>query len=414
MNTSRFNLNERIPGIAATTGLVEVTIAGNPDILGEPRVAVFNSRQGKIPDSASPWLQNTLELTANLAGNSAALVSSAGMITWEMVTFKAAECGGAVILLLPEIEPALIPGLADNILRDFELDQDRTLMIFPDPEAELELKYKKFPKRDFWVAAIADRLYPVSIRSSGNLARLMELFSIIPGKVEDKFRIDYAKPSGSPFSLAKLMKLAGRAEEEEDDWDYLTHWTRTTINPWPGESKAEFCRSLAEASGGYSHDGYGTLCRILRDKRIFASDKFIKGGFEVVSLTELPPWELSKMIKWRSRLLRWTFEPYGIAVKRDVLEGLGARKVIYGHDYQYRFLQGEDRAYFQSAGRDGNDWREEKEWRFPEDIDLKLFSPDDVKVIVHTFDEAEELGEWSPFPVVFWEQFGAEAEEGSE
>ena len=411
MDTSRIDLNVKIPGIAATTGLTEVTLAGNPALLNEPRAAVFNSRQGKTPDSASPWLRTTLGMVDKLAGNGAVLVASAGMVTWEMAAWKAADSGGSLILVIPEIEPELIPGFAENILRDFELDEDRTLLIFPPQEAELEARYRKFPKRDFWIAALADRLYPVSIRSTGNLARLMELFAIIPGKVEDKFRIDYTRPSGSPFNPAALPKLA---EREPGEWEYLTHWTRTSIDPWPGESKAEFCRSIAEAASGYSHDGFAALNRILRDQRIFATDKLIKGGFNVVSLTELAPYELSKAIKWRGRLLRWTFEPYGIAIRKEVLEAMGARKVIYGHDYQYRFLQGDDRAYFQSAGKDGDDWRGEKEWRFIEDINLNTFTPDDVKVIVQTFDEAEELGEWSPFPVTYWEEFGVETEESGE
>lgn len=409
IETKSIMLDEVIPGIGNTTGIHEVIVVGNLELLSEPKAAIFNSRQGKTPDSAAAWLRTTIDLSEELVKNGAALISSLGMVTWELVSWNVSECGGGLILMIPDIDPNIIQGMAGNILEEFKLDSSRVLMIFPDPETEIEKKYRRFPKRDFWIAALADRIYPVSVRSSGNQSRIVELFSIIPGKVVNKFQIDYEKPAGTSFHPAKLPSLR---QEEDMEWDYLTHWTRTSITPWPGESKADYYRALAEAGYGYPHDGFHTLGKILRDMRITGSDKLIRGGFEMVSLTECPPWGMSDLIKWRPSLLRWTFEPYGIAMKREKLEEMGARKVIYGFDYQYRFLQGEDRAFFQATDPEGKNWREEKEWRFPEDIDLKKFAPEDVKIIVQTFEEEEELNEWSPFPVTHWEEFGLTEDEG--
>jgi hypothetical protein len=306
-------------------------------------------------------------------------------------------------LVVPEIESSVIMGMARNIIEDFQLEGSRLLIIFPDLETTPEEKYRRFPKRDFWIAALADRIYPVSVRPSGNLARLVELFSIIPDRVSDKFKVDYVKPAGTGFHPEKLAIFE---PDFTGDWDYLTHWTRTAIDPWPGESKAEYFRSIVEGAGGYTHSGFNTLCRILRDLQIVGSDRLIRGDYRMVSFTESPPWELCKLIKWRPQLLRWTFEPYGIAIKKDKLSALGARKVVYGLDYQYRFLQGDDKAYFQAYDPEGNNWREEREWRYMGNLDLRRFNPEDVKVMVHTFDEAEKLGEWSPFPVVWWEELG--------
>ncbi len=188
-------------------------------------------------------------------------------------------------------------------------------------------------------------------------------------------------------------------------WDALIHWTRKTANPWPGETKADFYAAFDTKENGYPRSGFHTLKRILKQRRLMASKKLIRGNKSVVSLTECLPWELAKLVKWRPGLFRWTFEPYGIALNRSKLESLGARSVIYGEDYQFRFLQEQDIPFFQSCGHDENNWREEKEWRHLGDLDLTLFQPEDAIVFVYTKEEAEELCRESPFQVMCWEDF---------
>ena len=381
----------------------QVTAAGNIELLKEPRAAIFNSRQGKTPDSSSTWLNSTIELTKLLVDHKASVISSLGMTTWELVTWQVSASGGSLILVIPDIDEGGISGMTRSVVEDFELEDTRVLFIFPDREVKPDKHYRRLPKKDFWIASMADRIYPVSVRPDGNHSKIVELFSIVPGRVSDKFMVDYEKPRGSGFHPEELAKLRSGGE---DEWDYLTHWTRTSIEPWPGESKADFYRSFTERSAGFSHDGFNTLCRILRDLTIFGSDKLIRGCFKSVSLTELPVWQIAEQIKWRGGLHRWTFEPYGIAVRRDKLENMGSRKVLYGHDYQYRFCREEDKPYFQAYERDSYDWRSEREWRIPGDLDLRKLGAEEVTVIVKSLEEAEELGEWSPFPVKYWEEFG--------
>lgn len=399
-------LNDYLPGIIATTGLNEITACGNVDILKQPKAAIFNSRQGKTPDSASEWVRTTLNLTEEIVKTGTTIISSIGMVTWELVSWKTAVDDGNLILLITEIDGDIIPGMTDKIVEDFQFDKNKVLFLFPDPETKPDRKYRKFPHKDFWIAAIANRIYPISVRPQGNHSRLIELFSIIPGKVEPKFQIEYAKPSAASFHPSQLPDLKVR---EEFEWEYLTHYTRSSISPYPDESKADFYKSIVEGESGYSHSGYNTLCRILRNMKILGTDKLIRGGFEVISLTECAPSEMKGLMKYRPALQRWTFEPYGIAVRKDVLTD--ARKVIYGFDYQYRFLQGDDRAYFQAVNDDEKSWRAEKEWRIIGNLDLKQFQPEDVIVIVPSFEEAEDLSEWSPFPVKYWDEFGIPEEE---
>jgi len=399
-------LAEYISDIKATTGLGEVTVAGAIELLKEPRGAIFNSRQGKTPDSGAQWLRFTSEVVKLLTEHKAAIISSLGMTTWEVVTYLTGALEGNLIILLPDIEPEAQPKMARSVIEDFALDKAKVLFIFPDRETQPEKNYLKLPKKDFWIASMADRIYPVSVRPGGNHTRILELFNIIPGRVSQKFRIDYEKPTGSGFHPEQLPPLVKR---EEKDWEYLTHWTRTSIEPWLKESKAEFYRSMFDRTTGYSHDGYNTLCRILQDKTIFASDKLIRGGYKTVSLTEAPVWDILQQIHWRSPLQRWTFEPYGIAIRKEKMAEAGVKKVLYGLDYQYRFCLEEDKPYFQAYDLEGYDWRKEREWRYVGDLNLDQFEPEDTFVIVKTFDEAEQLGEWSPFPVKYWEMFNENA-----
>ncbi len=363
----------------------------------------MNSRQGKTPDASAQWLKNTAELVKILVEHKAVVISSLGMTTWEVVTWLVGSEEGSLILIVPDIDPEYVPGFVRGVIEDFQLVNSKLLFIFPDKEAKQSKNYRKLPKKDFWIASLADRIYPISVRNGGNQSRIIELFSVVPGRVSDKFVVEYQKPSSQIFHPDQLPKLKDKGDAE---WEFLTHWTRTAINPWPGETKAEYYRSFFQQSEGYSHSGFNTLCRILRDMTIMGSDKLIRGVIKTVSLTEIPPWQINRLIRWRSPLQRWTFEPYGIAIKKGRLNEEGCRRVIYGWDYQYRFLQEDDRPYFQAIERDGYDWRQEREWRCVGDLDLKKFEPRDVKVIVHTFEEAEQLGEWSPFPVVCWEDFG--------
>lgn len=369
---------------------------------------MLNSRQGKTPVSDAPWLRMTIDLCGKLVESDAAVISSIGMGTWELVTWKVGSLGGNLILVVPDISPEMVGGMSENIIRDFGLSQEKVLMLYPAPEAKPEQKYQKFPKRDFWIAALADRMYPVSIRSNGNLSRIVELYSIVPDRVVEKFRIEYEKTRPALFHPSQLPELS---IAKGTDWEYLTHYTRTSLNPWPGETKAEYYSSLAEVESGYSHDAYNTLKRILLGGKLAASSELIRGGFDVVSLTECSPWEIAGLIKWRKRMLRWTFEPYGIALSKAKLLELGVRIVYYGFDYQYRFLSGGDRAFFQMNDPRGNDWRAEREWRFLGDLDLAHFGPDEAKALVLKPEEAEELNEFSPFPVICWQDIGGRMED---
>ena len=374
------------------------SVIGNPSLLDKSTAAVLNSRHGKFPDAGADWIQKTLHLVQGLVESNAVIISSVGMFTWELVTWKAAACGGELIIVVPDVSQNNAAEVASEIGQEFHLDAEKTLFIFPKDLPDSFESLSNIPKRDAWIAALVKTFYPVAIRPGGNLETVIRTSS----KVNEKSRIPYKKETRrSPFSK---MEIAN-PRDNVLPWDALTHWTRKTTAPWPGETKADFYAAFDAQENGYPRSGFQTLKRILKQRRLMASNKLIRGDESVVSLTECLPWDLAKLVKWRPGLFRWTFEPYGIALNRSKLESLGARSVIYGEDYQFRFLQEQDAPFFQSCGHGENNWREEKEWRHCGDIDLNQFEQEDAIIFVFTKEEAEELRSESPFQVMCWEDF---------
>jgi hypothetical protein len=380
--------------------LGRVHYVGNANLLREPRAAILNSRHGKFPAANSPWIQTTLELCHKLTQEGYVVVSSVGMSTWELVTWKVGACGGKLIIVVTDQERKDAAEIARCITDDFALDFSKTLFLFPDNAPQLQETLEGLPKRDRWIIALTEVIFPVAIRAQGNLARILEiLMDSSARRVETRLAVPYEKTKRRVWHFpAEIIE----ANAPEFQWDYLTHWTRATASLWPGETKAEFYASFEACETGYPRGGLQTLRRILRERRIRASKQLVRGEQEVVSLTACPPWELAKLMKWRPSMFRWTFEPYGIALNRAKLKSLGARAVIYGEDYQYRFLQEGDKPFFQSCGSEKNDWRNEKEWRHVGDLELSQFTSEDAIVLTLTQEEANLLQNESPFPVVSW------------
>jgi hypothetical protein len=87
------------------------------------------------------------------------------------------------------------------------------------------------------------------------------------------------------------------------------------------------------------------------------------------------------MIQWNAALVRWTFEPYGIAISKEALIHAGAAPVIYTHGDEYTRLPPDERYRFQIHEPPDKDWTREKEWRIKGDLLLDRFSRDDLIVV---------------------------------
>jgi hypothetical protein len=170
---------------------------------------------------------------------------------------------------------------------------------------------------------------------------------------------------------------------------YLVHYTRSWPGPWLRQTVAEYCESLLSELPDAGHSAFDTLVRILRQGVIRGSTRLNRGGFSVTCLTECLPSELLSLLEWRRGLIRWRFEPYGLAFRKEAMFKIGARPVIYAVEEAFGDLSPDLKYLFQLQHMDGKQWSSEREWRVRGDIRLIDFDREAFFVIVRTITEAE-------------------------
>lgn len=187
------------------------------------------------------------------------------------------------------------------------------------------------------------------------------------------------------------------------DWTFLTHTTRACPGPWPDESMEDYIDSLLESRFDANHSALGTLCRIVRQKRLIGSEKTIRGGHRVVSFTACPLEHLPRLHRYRRHRVRWDFEPYGLCFNREWLIRRGARPVSYGDEDLWSSLPEQEQPFFQIAtGDSGIDWSEEQEWRIPGDLDLTTVGPEEVFLFVPDSRAAKIISTHTNWGVTLW------------
>lgn len=82
-------------------------------------------------------------------------------------------------------------------------------------------------------------------------------------------------------------------------------------------------------------------------------------------------------MRWRPRYVRFSFEPFGIAVEPKTASASGIRKVIYLESPDPP-PEGIPAYLFQGRGKKG-DWPIEQEYRHPGDFDLTGLSRNEVQ-----------------------------------
>jgi hypothetical protein len=184
--------------------------------------------------------------------------------------------------------------------------------------------------------------------------------------------------------------------------DFLIHWTRARVGPWPNQTEEEYLDDLLFRSDRRLHGEKFALSRILVTKRIFASHRLTRDGHPVVCFSNRRLSELPDLKSFRSHLRRWDFVPFGIAVERQWIEEHGGRPVIYGDEATWQGLPETERPLFQlSRSRSGKiDWTIEQEWRWMGDLRLDQMPLNSVAVFVPTLEDAQAMLELSNWPIV--------------
>jgi len=363
-------------------------LAGPTELLNKSTFTILNSRQSPRIAKSTEWSGKTLEVLRSLDPKENVLVSSLGTTAWDFLSWAGAKMGFPLILVFPGGSALNFKVVRTKAILNLGLDDNKTLGIRPLLLKKYKNKIEKNTLRDHWVFALSQQFVPVSVKPGGNLDKRLAHPSV-NGRVIDKSQsIPYLA------SNPKQKLIVPETICLPDDFNpkqYLIHWTRSCNGPWPDEKSLDyFGRAINEDEG---QSGFNTLKKIVQEKLIRSSSRLIRGGYEVVPFTDRPPSDLLKLVKWRSGLQRWTFEPYGIAVNKNRLEEMGARPVIYGDISKFEGLQESDKPFFQLEGSGKQDWKQEKEWRIEGDLILSDFRRSEIALICYSKHEAEKLKE---------------------
>lgn len=362
-----------------------------PDYFGPPLrrpfALILNSRQNKMPRGYEPWVKNTVAAAKAIADSGNTALTSLGMHPWNLTVWAITEASGTQIIVLPKYPRDNPETIVDNVLLDYKLDPEKTGFVFFPTDTPSTRPKAAWRERDKLILDMANILYPVAVRPGGNMASHLEESTVAGKSLIEDFRCDY--DPAKPIHLPKFDRERLARQFNDKNWNYLTHWTRSFTEPWPDETSADYYRAVARSGDNYARSALASLVRIIGEKRIFAGDKHARRGVRFVSLTELPPSEAVELMKWQRRQMRYTFEPYGIAIEMNAARAFGVRKVIYGETRSYKHLPDAEKPYFQPIGK--SDWRRESEWRHLGDITIADFDRRDLRIILARDRDREKL-----------------------
>ena len=390
-----------------------------------PLLAVFNSRKPRPVAPDSRWLDVMRFFLRDLNQSGMGLAGSTGTLTYDLASALALRRGFLQLLVVPfplmAAEPRLLEALGG------EAGRIPTLSCMVGGAACL----KKLPMRcrDRLLAGLSDFHLVLEIRSGGNLLSILRDVQTKSPKLQFIFKT--AAPhsaNGGNFPLLeefpkhavafgcsrrqaparagstgvvdplssykKAIQGFARARSADLPWgEYLFHYTRACIGPWPGETYHQYLFDLLD--GGPLRTGraaFDCIVRIAREGVLRAGCGMVRGKIPVVCFSALAPRELSRMRKWRRALVRWNVEPYGVAVKRDVLRSLGAKPAIYGGEQVYSKISDPEKYRFQlSRAAPSTSWRHEREWRLAGDLEIPGLKPHQGFFFVQMGGEAEKL-----------------------
>ena len=183
--------------------------------------------------------------------------------------------------------------------------------------------------------------------------------------------------------------------------EWLFHCTRAPNGPWPGESEAEFRRSLLLSPElALSREPIDALVRILRQGKLMAQARVSHRDFPVVCFSAKPISNILASRCYRPHVQRWDFEPFGIGIKKVIAESIGIQPVTYLDGSQKVEKNKPDSFRFQSSGST-YDWSQEKEWRSPSCVVLDNIPRGSLCVFAKDSSLAREKLAFSRWPVFF-------------
>lgn len=373
-----------------------IVLCGPLDLFKKRRFTILNSRQSPRIHGGQSWIQKTLEALRSFDPRNHVLVTSLNTTSWDFLSWAGVKIGFPIVLVFPGGSAQNFNIARAKAIMDLGLDERKILALKPLKVGRGRKGVEANDMRDRWILALSDQIVPVSIRQRGNLENYLKQCNLKTKAIVN----DYKTPYEVILPIKKpLIPESISLPQWYNPHEYLIHWTRSCVGPWPDEKKADFFRrvmeKLEETQGGLE-----TLIRIIRGEGIKASGRLIRGGYQIVPFTERPPHELPSLIRWRRGLRRWTFEPYGIAMRKSKLIEMGAKPVQYGEIQDFERMSESESPFFQLSEVGKQDWQVEKEWRIQGDVDFSLFQKGEVVFIVKEINEGLQLPMMYPFQVI--------------
>ena len=161
----------------------------------------------------------------------------------------------------------------------------------------------------------------------------------------DTFLPDSQKRASRPEYDAPILDVS---EIKPDQ--FLLHWTRRRVGPWPDQTDQEYLDDLIFRSGRRDHGEISSLARILAARRILGTNQLTRASQPVACFSNIPLDELKNRKIFRKHLGRWDCQPFGIAIDREQLLEMGARPVVYGEESTWEQLDAHEKIFFQLAG----------------------------------------------------------------
>jgi len=129
-----------------------------------------------------------------------------------------------------------------------------------------------------------------------------------------------------------------------------------------------------------TESAYDVLRRILRERRLLSSSRFVRGGQSCVCFSEAPLEALEHGLINRTGFTRYS--SYGLQFDREWIFGLGGRPVIYESEQEFEALpQAHQWRHVRlEFGDTPVDFTWEREWRLP--CRELLFSEREVTVVL--------------------------------
>jgi hypothetical protein len=353
---------------------------GDDRLLKGDKAVILNSRQTKTPVGNDPWIKSSFRAVEDAVARGYTIITSLGMNTWEFLVWATGYLGGNQIIVVPVDEKDDQHKLRDNTIEDFELNGDKTAFMFFKSTKKGARGKSAWRERDRLAVSLANQIYPVAVREHGNLETLIKENPAKFSEATMKFNINY-HPAVRTEKIA-LEKNELSSKIRKFAWNHLTHFTRSTYMPWPGENSAEYYKAIYNSVDTYPRSALYTLKRIIDVQKLWASYFHIRGGHKVVSFTEHSPVNAVSLMTWRARYVRWNFEPYGIAIDKDFALREGIKPVIYDKPEKYDELSDKEKPFYQNPGDKGGDWKPEMEWRHYGNLDLSRIPPEKIILLV--------------------------------